>query len=110
MCNFFDRNLHCNKTYFKSWFLFLSIAAIVDLPHFFMQTQLFAEKYTVFVLQRVHVAVLFAQLQMMCAHKDDCVGRFPHLHKWLTGNLEGIVLIELQGLNVAEGWKSLLMP
>lgn len=34
-----------------------------------MQTRLFGEKYTVFVL-RVHVAVLFAQLQMMFAHKD----------------------------------------
>lgn len=63
-----------------------------------MQAKLFlGEKCTVFVLQRVRVAVLFAQLQMMFAHEDDCVRRFPHLHKWLTGHLEGIVLIEVNG-------------
>lgn len=45
----------------------------------------------------MHVAVLFAQLQMMFAHEEDCVRRLPHLHKWLTGHLEGIVLIEANG-------------
>lgn len=55
-----------------------------------MQTQLFGEKYAVFALQWVHVAALFAQLQMMFAHEDDCVRRFPHLHKWLTGTWKGL--------------------
>lgn len=67
------------------------ISATVNPPHLIlMQAQLFGEKYTFFVLQRVHVAALFAQLQMMFAHEDDCVRRFPHLHKWLTGHLEGL--------------------
>lgn len=71
--------------------------------------QLFGEKYTVFVLQRAHVATLFAQLQMMFAHEDDCVRRLPHLHKCLTGHLEGIVLIEV---NWKCKWmmKTVLMP